>query len=166
LYYGTNLVGMTNGRPNGPMCYFIADPQVPPSPGSSFRSTDHFGNSTSYFGLRASLLSGGSYAPVDHIIISNSAATGPITKTSLVMRMSQVPAMVITNEVAMPLTLNSTKTGNSLELQWLGTGVLQSSPDLRTWSDIINSTSPYFLPIGESNRFYRIRQPLGDETGF
>jgi hypothetical protein len=48
-------------------------------------------------------------------------------------------------------------------LRWFGTGVLQISTDLKTWTDLTNAVSPYVVPTGSAARdFYRIRQPTGD----
>ena len=49
-------------------------------------------------------------------------------------------------------------TGGNVELTWTQAGVtLQESPDLKTWTDVSNATSPY-RPTLAGAKFYRLKQ--------
>lgn len=74
-----------------------------------------------------------------------------------------IPGLAIQEETAAPLVLKSTTVGRNLSLQWFGSGVLQQSTDLHTWSDITNSSSPYPVITTSGRKFYRIREPVPGE---
>jgi hypothetical protein len=172
LYNGTNQVKQATGLANGPMCYCLQLTGI--TNGLGWRDTETiYVPGVGSFYRHSIILSLIGFQPddsdavtADSIVISlpNVATTG--IPTSLLIQASQIPSMVITNEIVLPLTLNSTLTGKNLQLQWFGTGGLQVSPNLNSWTDLTNAVSPYLWPVLPTNQFYRIKQPMGDEIGF
>jgi hypothetical protein len=52
-------------------------------------------------------------------------------------------------------------TGNSIELTWVGCGVLQSATKVTgPWTDVPGATSPYIVPASGTDMFYRLECPL------
>jgi hypothetical protein len=102
-------------------------------------------------------MSGTAAVTCDHLFVIPENITG--TPTTLQFTASQVPSITTTAVTVSPLLVSSTKAGQSLTLQWLGTGALQQSPDLNNWSTVTGATSPYKVAIGATNQFFRISQP-------
>jgi hypothetical protein len=171
LYDGTNVVGEATGLSNGTLCAILPTTGVASTMCVWDQSQiSEFLGHWSVPHVRVGLGPGPIYsvnAPVvDNIVISAPRLTEARIPSALLIQASQIPSMVITNETVSPLVLTSTLTSEGLQLQWLGTGVLQASPDLKSWADLPNVVGPYFAPIGIGNQFYRIRQPMGDEINF
>ena len=104
-------------------------------------------------------------APVqaDHLFITPENVPGSSTLTALQLTASQVPSLSITAVTVSPLLVSLSQTPQHVTLQWFGTGVLQTSTDLKTWTDLSTAVSPYVIPTVSANRgFYRIRQPIGN----
>jgi hypothetical protein len=58
-----------------------------------------------------------------------------------------------------PLLVSASQTDQNLTLQWFGTGVLQTSTDLNTWSNLTSVFSPYSISTGGQQgglKFYRL----------
>jgi hypothetical protein len=166
LYNGTNYMGGETGLAPGTMCYISRDPQVDNPGGVLPTDTVRFPGQRPLSwteGVSASFSIGGAGLLIDHLVISSPAMRETNIPTALLFRASQIPSIVVTNEFVLPLTLNSTVTDTNLQLQWFGTGVLQNSQDLKSWTDLINAASPCVVPNGPSNQFYRIRQPVRNE---
>ena len=102
-------------------------------------------------------MAGSAAVTCDHLFVIPEGVTG--TPTALQFTASQVPSLTTTAVTVAPLLVNSSKNGQNLTLNWLGTGALQQSPDLHNWSTLTGATSPYKVPIGTTNQFFRISQP-------
>jgi hypothetical protein len=157
LYNGTNLVGQATGLTNGPLLTMLAFKIVDVH-------IDKFPPYRSWLTLVGVPIRLGNAAAV----VADSAAIIPqgvsISQmpSTLLIQASQIPTMVLTNEFVSPMVLNSTFAGKNLTLQWLGTAHLQSSMNLTSWTNVPNVVSPYTVPIGATNQFYRLSQPLGN----
>jgi hypothetical protein len=108
-------------------------------------------------------IAGGAAVQCDHLYITPENVKGSTALTDLQLTASQVPSLTLTAVSASPLRLNLSQTAQNLGLQWFGTGVLQRSTDLTTWTDVSNAVSPYVVPTAAGARdFYRVRQPTGN----
>jgi hypothetical protein len=156
LYNGTNLVGQATGLTNGALFYL-----------ESFTIIDiHFDMFPPYrsymtVGGRPIILRGASAVVADSVGIIPQGVIIPQMPSTVIIQASQIPSIVLTNEIVSPLVLNSTFTRNNLTLQWIGTGHPQSSPDFRSWTDVTNVVSPYAIPIGPTNQFLSDRTTVG-----
>jgi len=54
-------------------------------------------------------------------------------------------------------TLTVTRTAGNIAIAWVGTGTVQESTDLKTWTDVANSTNPYTTSATQGAKFYRVR---------
>jgi hypothetical protein len=52
---------------------------------------------------------------------------------------------------------NVSTVGGQLQIEWTGSGALESSPNLTSWMVIPGATSPYLSPMTESRYFFRLR---------
>jgi hypothetical protein len=109
-------------------------------------------------------IKGGPSVQCDHLYIVPDNVSG--TPTALQITASQVPVLTMTAVEVSPLLVSVGTTQQGITLQWVGTGVLQYSTDLKTWTDITNATSPYIAsPSASAPRdFYRIKQATGNEN--
>jgi hypothetical protein len=108
-------------------------------------------------------IGGGASVTCDHLYVTPENVPG--TPTALQITASQIPILTLTSVLVSPLTVNLTRTPTALTLQWFGTGTPQQSSDLKTWTDITNVVSPYLVPIGPTNQFYRISSLAIKEQG-
>jgi hypothetical protein len=71
-----------------------------------------------------------------------------------------VPSLTMQGVSVSPLLLNASRTGQNLTLQWYGTGLLQSTAHLSgtNWTIDAAATSPFTVPLGATNQYYRINQ--------
>jgi hypothetical protein len=104
-------------------------------------------------------LAGGPSVLCDHLYITPENVPGSSALTAFQITASQVPSLSVTAETVSPLLVNLSQNGQNMTLQWLGTGVLQESSDLTSWSDLIGAASPYAVQMSGTNQFFRIRQP-------
>ena len=67
-------------------------------------------------------------------------------------------AAVVPTVVEPPTFTNVAKVGDTIVLQWTGTGTLQSS-DIATggWTDVANAQSPYSAPTTGAAKFFRFK---------
>jgi hypothetical protein len=99
----------------------------------------------------------------DRMVITPENATLGSVIAAFQLTASQVPSLSITAVTVSPLLASLSQTHQNVTLQWFGTGVLQTSTDVKTWTDLTNAVSPYVLPTGSATRgFYRIKQPMGN----
>jgi len=85
----------------------------------------------------------------------NTAISG--TPTALQVVGYEIPAVNFTDTEVSPFLTVIGQNGSNLLLQWLGSGVLQQSTNLNTWTNITNATSPYTLPASSGRQnFYRV----------
>ncbi|HEY1661012.1 MAG TPA: hypothetical protein VGI03_01215 [Verrucomicrobiae bacterium] len=78
--------------------------------------------------------------------------------TALQITASQIPSINMMATTVSPWFLSLGSSHQNLMLQWYGAGVLQSSTDLITWTDVTNASSPYNVaaqPI-RPVKFYRL----------
>ena len=111
------------------------------------------------------LATSGTFANVacDHVYIIPEGVSLSSAPTAFQLTASQVPSLSMTAVTVSPLRISLSQTPQNVKLRWFGTGVLQISTDLKTWTDLTNAVSPYVVPTGSAARdFYRIRQPTGD----
>jgi hypothetical protein len=169
-FNGTNQTLSLSNLPTGTLFYAYSDPAVSPSPGSVISDVRQWsGQIPLSWRIRALVsldASGTNAVPATYAVIIPQHTTFTNLPSAVIIRASQIPAIVVTNETVAPLILTSTLTGTNLQFQWYGTGVLQDSTNLHSWADFINSTSPYVLSIGPSNQFFRIRQQIGSDGDF
>jgi hypothetical protein len=157
FYNGTNQVGEMAGLSTGPVfamsSFKIIDLHIDMFP--PYRSW------LTFFGLRLNFLNA---PPVDadSAEIIPQGVTIARMPTAVLLQGGQIPALVITNEFVSPSVLSAAASGGSLTLQWLGTGRPQESADFSSWTTLTNATSPYVVPMNDSNRFYRLWQPVGN----
>jgi hypothetical protein len=148
------------------MCYLFATGEIP----NQLKTGDLFNAGTktwlSHYGTSASYTPLGTQAQVDNIAIIPLGLPATNVFSAVVIQASQIPSITVTNEIVLPLALNSTVTGTNLQFQWYGTGLLQSSPNLNYWTTLSNSTSQYLQPIGSSNQFFRLMESAPLEGGF
>lgn len=71
---------------------------------------------------------------------------------------SKIPVISITGETVSPLRLKGSLSSGQLSLQWFGSGTLQESTNLSTWTDLPGATSPYSTAPTVARKFYRLRQ--------
>jgi len=105
------------------------------------------------------------FAVVDHVEITPDNVTTATTPTTWKVTASQVPALNVTGFSVSPLNVNMRPANHGAVLNWYGTGILQTSPSLNStnpWPTLINSVSPFQVPFGPGNMFYRIMQPTGN----
>jgi hypothetical protein len=95
----------------------------------------------------------------DCIAVTPMVALSSGSPTALNITASNVPFFTLTAETVSPSVVSLSQTGRSVTLQWFGTGVLQQSFDLNTWSDVSGATAPYTVPISGTNQFFLIKQP-------
>ena len=156
VYNGTNLVHQVSGMTNGQAAALF-----------DFSLSVHIYLRPLHF------VGDGSIGPInidpvgdDFTAIGNNVVFTPdggsqASASALRMELSQIPSLAITNETVSPLVLKSTVAGGTLQLQWLGSGLLQQSPDLLNWNDTTNL--PGIINIGSTNQFYRVRQAGGED---
>jgi hypothetical protein len=102
---------------------------------------------------------------VDDVVITPDNVTNSTPPTTWQVTASQVPALNVTGLSVSPLKVNIRPANHGAVLNWYGSGTLQSSPILNStnpWPTLINSASPYQIPIGAGNMFYRVVQPTGN----
>jgi hypothetical protein len=59
-----------------------------------------------------------------------------------------------------PVFRSIRQVGQTVVLEWVGQGTLQSSPEVSgPWSDIVGASSPQIMIIDSARRFFRIRSP-------
>ena len=98
---------------------------------------------------------------VDHLYLSADNVQLPVPASAVQLTASQVPAFSLSGASATPLLLTASQASNNLTLQWIGTGVLQSTSDLRStnWTTVSGATSPYTVPSSNgTSQFYRVNQ--------
>jgi len=108
---------------------------------------------------------GSDAAFVDQVVITPENVTVSTTPTAWQVTASQVPALTVTGLSVSPSKISLRPANHGAVLNWYGTGLLQTSPSLNStnpWPTLINSASPYQIPIGLTNTFYRILQPAGN----
>jgi len=105
------------------------------------------------------VLAGGSIVPCDELFVTPASGTFNGPPTSLRITSSQVPAFTITSVTVSPLLVSLGITNGTATIRWYGSGTLQLSPDLQTWSDLPSASSPYIIPMTGTNQFFRIRVP-------
>jgi len=107
-------------------------------------------------------LMGSAAMTCDHLWITPQKVTFDSAPTAFQITASMVPSLSMTAVVVSPLVASVSETGQSVTLQWFGTGVLQQSSDLKNWSDVSGATSPYTVPVSVpvsgTNQFFRILQ--------
>jgi hypothetical protein len=168
VYAGTTLVGQVTGLPMGiifrdpndplPFPHFPCDCSACSSYGCNTPDLTYCGTQTFIIGTGNEVFSG------DRVLIipQGPPFEGSISTVNLVA--SQIPAITFTNEVVSPLVLNVSSSSTKLKLKWFGTGQPQQSSNLNTWTDVTNAVSPFVVPIGPTNQFYRIKQSMGHES--
>jgi len=157
VYNRANLAGQATGVPNGPLFRYNGpdtDLIVSCCPWKLRPSLGSTGN--------VDLNAGPTFAG-DSVEIIPQGMTASSIGSFLVIRAAEIPSITVTYETVFPLVLDGTFTRTNLTLQWFGTGDLQRSSNLKTWTDLTNEVSPYVAPTGLSNQFYRIKQPMGDQ---
>jgi hypothetical protein len=108
-------------------------------------------------------IAGSAAVQCDHLYITPENVKGSTALTDMQLTASQVPSLTLTAVAASPLRVSLSQSPQSMTLQWFGTGVPQTSTDLKTWTDLTNVVSPYVIPTGSASRdFYRIKQPIGN----
>jgi hypothetical protein len=158
VYNRANLAGQATGVPNGPVFRYNGpdmDLVLSCCPLKLRPSLGYTGN--------VELNAGPNFAG-DSVEIIPQGMTAATIGSLLVVRASEIPSLTVTYETVFPLVLDGTFTRTNLTLQWFGTGNLQGSSNLKTWTDLTNEVSPYVAPTGLSNQFYRIKQPMGDRS--
>lgn len=63
-------------------------------------------------------------------------------------------------EPTLPATSTSltvTRTGGNITVAWVGSGTVQESTDLKTWTDAANSANPFTTSATQGAKFYRVR---------
>jgi hypothetical protein len=104
-------------------------------------------------------IAGSAAVQCDHLFITPEHVPGSSTLTAFQITASQVPSLTVTAVIPSPLRVSvSQTTPQSVTLQWFGTGVLQESTNLGTWSDLPGATTPYSTPAVSAKKFYRVRQ--------
>jgi hypothetical protein len=105
-------------------------------------------------------LNGGPNILVDHLYLTADNVELPVPARAVQLTASQVPAFSLSGVSAGPLLLNASRASNGLTLQWIGTGVLQSTSDLRStnWTTVSGAASPYTVPATGASQFYRVSQ--------
>jgi hypothetical protein len=93
----------------------------------------------------------------DHLYIIPENVSG--IPTIFQIMASQVPVLNITAVTVSPLLVSLSQTGQNVTLQWFGTGVVQVSSDLAHWSVVSGAISPYTVPLGQTNQYFRVSQP-------
>ena len=103
-------------------------------------------------------IGGGTSVTCDHLYIIPENVSG--TATALQIVASQVPAITMDAVLVSPWLLSLSMNNQNATLQWYGTGVLQESTDLATWTDITNAVSPYGVAAppsgGAPQKYYRL----------
>ncbi len=98
---------------------------------------------------------------VDHLYLSADNVQLPVPASAVQLTASQIPAFSLSGASVTPLVLTASQTSNNLTLRWIGTGILQSTSDLRStnWSTVSGATSPYTVPSSNgTSQFYRVNQ--------
>jgi len=156
VYNGTNFIHQVTGMPSG---------------GGSAASMIDWSLSVHIYIRPFRIVGDGSVGPINidptgdaFIAVGNNTVYTPDTTNVLnvsAMRIecSQIPALSVTNETVVPFVLKQTLSGRNVQLQWMGSGVLQQSADLGKWNDTTNASSPATISVGPANGFYRVRQP-------
>ena len=108
---------------------------------------------------------GSDAALVDQVVITPENVTVATTPTTWQVTASQISALNVTGLSVSPLKVNLRPANHGAVLNWYGTGFLQTSPSLNStnpWPTLINGVSPFQIPIGPGNTFYRIMQPTNN----
>ncbi len=103
-------------------------------------------------------LMGSAAMTCDHLFITPQKVTIDSAPTALQITASMEPSLNMTAVAISPLVASVSQTGQSVTLQWFGTGVPQQSADLKNWSDVSGATSPLTVPVSGANQFFRILQ--------
>ena len=100
---------------------------------------------------------GGPTVTCNYLLFAPQSAAISGTPTALQVVGYEMPAVNFTDTEVSPFLTVIGQNGSNLLLQWLGSGALQQSTDLNTWTNITNATSPYTLPTGSARQnFYRV----------
>jgi hypothetical protein len=102
-------------------------------------------------------IAGGGSALCNSLFITPENVSALGAWTDFQITASQVPSFTITSVRVSPLRLSLSASGQNAMLSWVGTDDLQQSFDLKTWSDVSGSTTPYSLPLGGTSRFFRLK---------
>ena len=154
VYNGSNLVTEVAGQ-SGPACSsrpYLRDIKISCCP-LVIEVSFELGTSLS--------LASGSTVIGDRVYLIPEGAPPVSFPTAVRLQASQIPSITFVSEsaVVVPTVLNSTVSGDSLTLQWIGGGVLQESSDLGTWSNLAGAASPCKVPVRPVPiKFYRVRQ--------
>jgi hypothetical protein len=152
----------------GPACYCIdvTEGQPPNTVKTGDFLFNRYALHSWYDGVLVAFVPNGTAYPATYAVIIPGNRGLPRPPTSISLLAYEVPAIDVTNEFGAPITLTAAAAGNSLNLQWYGTGSLQESPDLSTWIDLPGSMSPDLVPMTSPKQFFRVKQATSGDGDY